>query len=1105
MTVLNLHWLGPPGIECDDRPVRLEMRKSLALLAYLSLNSQSPTRETLASLFWPEFDQQHALANLRRHLSSLAKCLPAGILSADREKITLNRDDTLAVDVFQFREQLSTAENVPRASDGHEEVIAALESAVALYRGDFFEGFNLKDCPEFDDWQYFQREGLRFAYGNALEKLAMACREAGDWDKAVGYARSWLAMDRLHEPAHRLLMSVLFLSGDKRAALRQFEDCRQILEQELGQPPEAETLERYEEIRQGAVPEGLDAISLQKVSAAEPCALLTRTKFFLPKVPRTILHRPRLVSMLNRCVELPLTVISASAGFGKTTLLAEWAAQSPDIIAWVSLDRSDNDVYRLLDYIVQAIRNVFPGMRVGAVALGMLHSPQPVELTLILGSLINDLLALPQHLVLVLDDYQNIDARNTHDAINFLLDHQPDNLHLIISTRTDPPLSLSRLRANLQLGDIRTDDLRFNSEETRQLITQAIGFPLSSQDEVYFENKVEGWIAGIQMAALVMQSPNQSQSSSRVHSFIQAFKSSQRHILDYLIEEVLNRQTEEIRSFLIHTSILDKLCFQLCDSLLTEEEEEKLGPPRDLHAAARISSQQILESLEKSNLFLIPLDDERNWYRYHHLFADLLHVRLQQYEPGMEAVLHRRAASWYARNGFPLEAVKHALDSSDFAYAADLIEEFSLKLIWMNQIVTTLDWFKSLPPEAIESHPLLNIYQTFMLARRGEFERVEAILFKAEASIVSMAPSPKVDEYKILLSGMRAFIANLQGIPENAIKYTQGIAPIPGGRPTASYYMVRVQLAIACLDMGDIPSAERIFAEIVQWAQRNQDVFYAVLTNKELAEIACIKGSLSQAAQLHRQMNDWIHRTVEEPALYDGLIKVYQANLLIEKNELDSACLILQEDIESLLSAWRSSSLYIGTMVLGYLYTALKDFPRAKFAVERSVQLVNAQSLYPRFKSMVQACQVNLWLAEGNLAEAQQWARMNFPQIPDQVPVVRELDALCLARVLVAGQRWEEALDLLQKLAASAESGKRFGRLLKIDILRALALQGLSRSVEALSLLDGCLSFSCPEGYMRVFLDEGAPMLSLLQSGMDAGRWQDAEIREYAARLLDAF
>ena len=421
----------------------------------------------------------------------------------------------------------------------------------------------------------------------------------------------------------------------------------------------------------------------------------------------------------------------------------------------------------------------------------------------------------------------------------------------------------------------------------------------------------------------------------------------------------------------------------------------------------------------------------------------------------------------------------------------------------MNQIVTTLDWFRLLPPEVVESHPLLMIYQTFMLARRGEFERVETILANAEASIKTMPGSQKIDEYKILICGMRAFMANLRGDSEKAIQFSLGISPVTRNQVTTSYIMARAQLAVAYLETGDISSAERVFTDIVQWAQESQDVYYAILTNKELAEIWILRGRLSQAEQLYKQMYNWIQQTVQKPALYNGLIKVYEASLLIEKNDLESARRLMREDIESILSVWRTTSLYFGYTVMAYLYTGFRDFQQARVAIEKAVHWVTSQSLYLRNRSMVQACQVNLWLAEGNLAEAQNWTQSNFPQIPTDLPFIRELDHICLARILVASCRWAEALDLLQRLAFEAEAGKRFGRLLKINILRALTLDGLGRFKEALELLDGCLYFAYPEGYVRVFLDEGQPMKMLLAQWL--AHASAGSLRDYAIHLLAQF
>jgi LuxR family maltose regulon positive regulatory protein len=790
--------------------------------------------------------------------------------------------------------------------------------------------------------------------------------------------------------------------------------------------------------------------------------------------------RPRLITKLNKIGEYKLTLVSAPAGFGKTSLLVDWSAQTDLLVGWLSLDSEDNDPNRFLSYLCAALDNMQEGLTNTAKAL--LESVQLVSPQTVVTVLLKDIEAAAEPLVLVLDDYQFVTAQSIHDCIAYFLERATQNLHLVIASRVDPPLPLARLRVEDDLLEMRTEDLRFTLDESADFFSQVMRLDISPEDIQALVARTEGWVVGLQMAAISLKgAPDREQ-------FIRTFSGSHRYILEYLIQEVLDRQPESVRDFLLKTSILDRLCGDLCDVVIGQSPEP---------------AYSTLDHLERSNLFLIPLDQDCHWYRYHQLFADLLRVRLQQYEPGLEAELHRRAANWYAQNSYSMEAVRHALHSGDYSFAADLIEEYSLEMMWMNQIVTTVEWFKSLPPEVVKSRPLLVIYQAFMLARKGEFERVEAMLVDAETSLKTMPGSAKIDDYRMLIFGMRAFMANLRGDPQKAIQHSLKISPTAGDQHPTSYIMTRTQLAVAYFDMGDLCTAEKVFTDVALKAQESQDVYYAVLTNKELAELWNLRGRPSQAAQLYKQMDGWIRQTVHEPELYTGLLKVYQAGLLIEKNELQAARLLLQEDLESLLSVWRTTSLYVGYMVMAYLLTALREFEGARIAVEKALNWVTSQSFYPRNRSAVQACQVNLWLAAGNLAEAQDWAQSKFPQIPIDLPFIRELDHLCLSRILVASRRWEEALDLLQRLSFEAQAGKRFGRLLKINILRALALQELGKPDQALAMLEESLALAEPEGYIRIFLDEGQPVQQLLTKGLD--HVSPGPLRDYITRLLFQF
>jgi LuxR family maltose regulon positive regulatory protein len=761
-------------------------------------------------------------------------------------------------------------------------------------------------------------------------------------------------------------------------------------------------------------------------------------------------------------------------------------------IAWLSLDSGDNDPYRFLAYLTAALESIQED--VGTEARQLMQAPQLVPPHMILASLINDVEKVAEPYSLVLDDYQFITEHAVHDAMTYLLDHLPSNLHLVIATRADPPLQLGRLRAHGQMLELRTQDLRFTSDETTQFLNEVMRLGLSTEDIEALEARTEGWVVGLQMAALSLRG------HENASQFIRAFSGSHRFVLDYLVEEVLNRQPNKIRTFLLRTSVLERICFQLCDSLVTEDNTEE-SQQRD----EGLSNQQILEYLERSNLFLISLDDERRWFRYHHLFTDLLKVRLQQQKPELIPILHQRAAHWYAQNSYPVEAVKHALETGDFSLTADIIEDYAMTLMGRNQIVATLDWFRSLPLEIIQSHPLLMIYQAYILARRGELDSVENILVEAEKLIQTRPGLTGINEVKNIILGMRGYIANLRGDSEVAIQVGLGIPALPTHTYTKSNFLARYQHALAYYSIGDLDTAENIWADISQRAEESDDVFHAIAAKKELANIWTIRGYLRRAQQSYQEILDWVEHKIQEPASVNGIVKVWETIVLIEQNELEKALTLLEGDLESLLGVWRTSSLGFTYAVLIPLYIARRDFSRARTTVENAFYQLEYFREYPRTISMVKVGQVNLWLAEGNLAEAEKWAQTEFSHMPIEYSYAQELEHICFTRVLMATRRWELALDVLQGLSREARKGKRFGRLLKINILQGLALSKLNRSEEAMHLLEYCLQSAQKEGFMRVFLDEGTPMKALIQRGKQERRWQDLELSSYIEKLLEAF
>src|SRR5215208_1553036 len=400
------------------------------------------------------------------------------------------------------------------------------------------------------------------------------------------------------------------------------------------------------------------------------------TKLYIPQPQPRVVLRPRLIERLNEGLQRRQTLISAPAGFGKTTLLSEWVATLPRPAAWLSLDEGDNDPTRFLAYLVAALRTIAPD--VGEGALGMLRSPQPPPTESVTTALLNEISTIPYDLVLVLDDYHVIDAEAVDEALAFVLEHMPPRMHLVMATREDPQLRLARLRARDQLTEVRAADLRFAPSEAAEFFDEVMGLELSAEEVVALEERTEGWIAGLQLAALSMRGRED------VGGFIRAFAGDNRYIVDYLAEEVLQRQPERTRSFLLQTSILERLSGPLCDAVTGQEDGNAL-----------------LETLERGNFFVVPLDDRRHWYRYHHLFAEVLSAHLMAEQPDLVATLHRRASEWYEQNGSAADAIRHALAAEDFERAADLVELAVPAMRRSRQEATLLGWLNVLPDELL--------------------------------------------------------------------------------------------------------------------------------------------------------------------------------------------------------------------------------------------------------------------------------------------------------------------------------------------------------------------------------------------------------------------
>jgi len=860
---------------------------------------------------------------------------------------------------------------------------------------------------------------------------------------------------------------------------------------------------------------------------------LLATKLYIPPVRPELVMRPRLVERLNAGLfARKLTLISAPAGFGKTTLLSEWVAdlgltsaggkpekvqgqKSKIRMAWLSLDAGDNDPVRFLAYLIAAFQTIDES--VGRGALGALQSPgfakasTPSPMEELLTVLINQINAIPGGCVLVLDDYHLVTAQTIHDALAFLLDHMPANLHLVIATRADPPLPVARLRGRGELTELRQPDLRFTPEEVTEFLNRAMGLELSGDDVVALASRTEGWIAGLQMAALAMQR----QDAGRTSGFIQAFTGSHRYILDYLVEEVLQRQPSSIQTFLLQTAILDRMTAPLCDAVTESQQISKsanlqISKSASLQADdlpicrfADLSAKEILEYLERYNLFVVPLDNERRWYRYHRLFADLLRARLHQ-EMGAQglASLHRRASTWYEHNGLEPLAIDHALAASDFERAAHLIEQTAETTLMRSEVVTFLNWVEALPDELVRARPTLCLFHAWALLMGGHPpDAVESRLQDVEGDTDLI--SGKVDT-------LRGLIAAFQGRTSYASELSrQALEQLPEGdsffRGVAAW-----NLSICRLLSGDVVATGQALDEAARVGQETGNVMVAVMALCHLAEARRAQGQLYEATEIYQQAMALAVDEQGQPLPVAGMALIGLGELSREWNDLEAAARYLVEGIE-LASQWGEFGTLDGYVYLARVRQAQGDEPGARAAIQKAQQIAIQFEATELDDIIVAACQARLWAAQGDIEAAMRWVEKRGLEATTGATeleeggsfydhMMRQYEYVTLARVLLAQGRPDEALPLLEPALAMAEQQGRHEGVLKIEILRAVAFQVRGDVAQAMACLEHALSLAEPGGYVRAFVDEGEPMRELLRQAASRGI-----APEYVSKLLAAF
>lgn len=856
--------------------------------------------------------------------------------------------------------------------------------------------------------------------------------------------------------------------------------------------------------------------------------ILLQTKLHAPPTRPDLVLRPRLREKLNAGLSSKLTLISAPAGFGKTTLVSEWNVTRRGItgesVAWLSLDKGDGDPIYFLTYLVVALQTLLQNQpatgraaaatTIGKGVLSALQSPQPPQIEALLTILLNEIATIEDNFVLVLDDYHLLESKAVDEALTFLLDHLPPQMHLVITTREDPDLPLARYRARGQLTEVRARDLRFTPAEAAEFLNQMMDLALSAEEIAALETRTEGWIAGLQMAALSMQGR-----ADRAN-FIRSFTGSHRFVLDYLAEEVLQLQPEHVQNFLLQTVILDRLSGPLCDAVTGQD-----------------NGKEILANLERNNLFVIPLDDERHWYRYHHLFADVLQARVLEKQPEQIPALHSRASAWHEQNNFSPEAIHHAFAAKDYERAAALIE-LTWPAIFKGFLPGTwLSWVKALPDELVRARPVLSAGYAWTLLDGGELEAAEIRLRDAERWLdisdansaeasVAAAGVAKIDESQMVvvneaefrslpatIASARAYLAQAQGdVPTTVANARRALKLLPADdhyqRGIAAMF-----LGMAYWTSGELEAACRSIADSAESLRKAGNVHFQVVSTVFLADIRVAQGRLRDARSTYElalqiassaTAIEGANRSAQTESAGQGTVNLYVGLSMLhsEWGELDTATQYLMQGKALGKQSVSPSSDY-------RLCAATARIKEVEGDLDGALDLfVEAERLYKRDAlpdvRPVTAMKVRVWIRQHKLSEALEWVREQGMSIDDDLSYLREFEHITLARALIAQNQQSRnqppqdqigqvahtiqgAMDLLARLLRAAEAARRMGSVIELLLLQALAHQTQGDMPSALVALERSLTLAEPERYNRLFVDEGQPMQTLLSACLAQG------------------
>lgn len=820
---------------------------------------------------------------------------------------------------------------------------------------------------------------------------------------------------------------------------------------------------------------------------------LVATKISIPSIRPAHLPRSRLLEALDQATTRTLTLVCTPAGFGKTTLLASWAAGANRRVAWLSLDPADNDPVRFWRYVAGALHRA--GAPIGERLVSLLDGPGGISGRGVVAVLINELDAIADDVTVVLDDYHVIEPRSIHDGVASLLERCPSRVNVVITARTDPPLPLARLRAGDQLAELRAADLRFTPEESAAFLRDVWGLDLLSEGVAVLRERTEGWAVGLQLAALSLKE------RSDASAFLDAFSGSHRYVLDYLSSEVLEHQPDAVRTFLLQTSLLERLSGSLCDAV-----------------TGRADGHAMLEELERANLFLVPLDDERRWYRFHHLFRDLLVARLGRDDPRRVPELHARAAAWCEAHGLVDEAVHHALASPDTAEATRIVKEHLAETIHRGETVIVERWISALPSDAVRAEPELCLTEALTQLHRGRLDAAERRLEHAERASETWSGSSNLEvptdggmvaEIPAAIALLRAELAVARGDPEGASRSARSALGHLAPEERTPRFSARWLVAFAEWIRGHMDDAEAAFTEVLNEGRSLPDTFTAMSPFFALGRVQEARGRLGAALRTYR---DALRQVTEDARLstirHAAEAHIGMARVLYQRNQVVDALQHVTAGLEYGRPVLDIATPIAGLVALGWIRHALGEDVSALDAMDEAFHLRSD----PQIVSLVNPApteRARLLLLLGRTDDAASWIDELGLSEMDELTYPREREHLVLARLLLARGDAAGALDLLERLRALAEAQDRVESLISIRALEALALQAAGEQGNALRALAHAVSLAEPEGSIRAFVDEGPRMAALIRSLVGArqrGRSPavPARVRQHLTRIVQA-